>query len=93
MTSGHTEGMKTAVSISDKLFAEAEVAARELGLSRSKLVQTALEDFLKARRDVAMTERINKDLADHPPTKEELKDEKIWMAHALENLRAVEWDE
>jgi metal-responsive CopG/Arc/MetJ family transcriptional regulator len=85
--------MKTAVSIPDKLFAEAEIAATELGLSRSKLIQTALEGFLKARRDAALTEAINMNLRDHPPTEEELKEDAIWEAHAMANLRAVEWDE
>jgi metal-responsive CopG/Arc/MetJ family transcriptional regulator len=42
--------MKTAVSIPDPLFAEAGKAARELNISRSKLVQTALEEFLEATR-------------------------------------------
>ena len=37
--------MKTAVSLPDPLFKEAEAAAKDLGLSRSKLIQTALEDF------------------------------------------------
>ena len=56
--------MKTAVSIPDPLFAEAEKAARELNISRSKLVQTALEEFLQRRRDAAITEAINRSLAE-----------------------------
>ena len=40
--------MKTAISLPDPLFKEAEAAAKDLGLSRSKLIQTALEDFSSA---------------------------------------------
>ena len=43
--------MKTAISLPDTLFKEAEAAAKDLGLTRSKLIQTALEEFLQRRRD------------------------------------------
>ena len=59
-------GMKTAVSIPDKLFAAAEREAKRRGVSRSKLVQTALEQLLKAKRDAGITARINRSLAEHP---------------------------
>jgi hypothetical protein len=36
-TVGYTYGMKTAISIPDKVFKEAERLARRLGQSRSKL--------------------------------------------------------
>jgi hypothetical protein len=85
--------MKTAVSIPDKLFAEAEIAATELGLSRSKLIQTALEEFLKRRSDAVLTEAINQNLKDHPPTHQELEEDAIWEASAMANLQAVEWKE
>jgi metal-responsive CopG/Arc/MetJ family transcriptional regulator len=73
--------MKTAVSIPDPLFAEAEKAARELNISRSKLVQTALEEFLERRRDAAITEAINRSLAENPPTAEEQAEEDAWIEH------------
>ena len=88
MTSGHTCSMKTAVSIPDPLFAEAEKAARELNISRSKLVQTALEEFLERRRDAAITEAINRSLAECPEDPDPLLE-----ALALETLKRVEWDE
>ena len=54
--------MKTAVSLPDPLFKEAEAAAKDLGLSRSKLIQTALEDFLERRRDEDVTAEINRNI-------------------------------
>ena len=52
--------MKTAISLPDPLFKEAEAAAKDLGLSRSKLIQTALEDFLKRRREANLTAEVNR---------------------------------
>lgn len=51
--------MKTAVSIPDELFEEAERLASELGLSRSRLYQFALTEYL-ARHDAdRITEGVN----------------------------------
>jgi metal-responsive CopG/Arc/MetJ family transcriptional regulator len=83
--------MKTAISLPDPLFKEAEAAAKDLGLFRSKLIQTALEAFLKRRRDEAITESINRHLEKHG---EELsKEDEAWLAHNREMLRKVEWEE
>ena len=38
--------MKTAVSLPDELFRQAEAAAKKLRMSRSKLYATALSEFL-----------------------------------------------
>lgn len=46
---GHTIGMKTAISIPDKLFKAAEDLARRLGISRSLLYQRAIEHYLAAQ--------------------------------------------
>lgn len=51
--------MKTAVSIPDPLFAEAEAEAKKLGISRSRLHQLALEEFIQRQRDAEFTQRIN----------------------------------
>jgi predicted transcriptional regulator len=85
--------MKTAVSIPDPLFREAEKAAKELGVSRSKLVQTALEEFLQRRRDAAVTAAINKSLAENPLTPEEQAEEDAWIAYSTAMLiRSEPWD-
>ena len=51
--------MKTAVSVPDDLFRLAEVAARRLRVSRSKLYATALAEFLSRQQGGAVTERLN----------------------------------
>jgi len=51
--------MKTAVSVPDDLFRQAEVAARRLRVSRSRLYATAISEFLSRRQAGAVTERLN----------------------------------
>lgn len=46
----YTWAMKTAISIADPLFAEAEQFARENGLSRSELYARAIRYYLEAHR-------------------------------------------
>lgn len=56
---GYTCAMKTAISLPDDLFLQADQLARELGLSRSELYVQALRSFLAARQRHELTERIN----------------------------------
>lgn len=51
--------MKTAISVDDRLLSEADNAAREMGLSRSRLIATALEAYLRKRRQDEITARLN----------------------------------
>jgi metal-responsive CopG/Arc/MetJ family transcriptional regulator len=51
--------MKTAVSVPDDLFRQAEVAARRLRMSRSKLFATAISEFLDRLQGDAVTARLN----------------------------------
>ena len=51
--------MKTAVSVPDELFRMAELAARNLKVSRSSLYATAISEFLSRRQAGAVTERLN----------------------------------
>jgi metal-responsive CopG/Arc/MetJ family transcriptional regulator len=53
------KGMKTAISVDDALMAEADEAARELGLSRSRLIADALRDYLRNRRGALITQQLN----------------------------------
>jgi hypothetical protein len=57
--SGYTRGMKTAVSMPDNLFRQAEAAARRLRVSRSQLYATAIAEFLNRRQTNTVTERLN----------------------------------
>lgn len=52
--------MKTAVSIPDPIFQEAEEVAQDLGISRSELYATALAELLKKRKHEKITEQINR---------------------------------
>ena len=52
--------MKTAVSVPDDLFRQAETAARRLRVSRSHLYATALAEFLDRQHSNTITERLNK---------------------------------
>ena len=51
--------MKTAVSLPDDLFRKAEIAAKKLQVSRSKLYATAIAEFLERRRSERVTEKLN----------------------------------
>jgi metal-responsive CopG/Arc/MetJ family transcriptional regulator len=47
---GNTRNMKTAISLPDDLFEEIEVCAREMKMSRSRVLAVAARDFLARRR-------------------------------------------
>jgi predicted transcriptional regulator len=51
--------MKTAISIPDDLFQQAEKLAGELELSRSALYAKALREMIERLRDEAITAQIN----------------------------------
>ena len=51
--------MKTAISIPDPIFEQAEEAAKELQMSRSELYTTALREFLSDKQSTHITERLN----------------------------------
>jgi len=58
--------MKTAISVDNQLWNEADQAAREMGLSRSRLVSYALEAYLRSRRRDRMTAQLNQVYAGEP---------------------------
>jgi len=51
--------MKTAISIPDKIFNEAEGLASRLGISRSQLYAKAVAEYTKQRKTVNITEKLN----------------------------------
>ena len=51
--------MKTAISIPDPIFNEAESLANRLGMSRSELFRRAVEDYLEAHRDDEVREALD----------------------------------
>ncbi|MES1242019.1 MAG: hypothetical protein ABUT39_10405 [Acidobacteriota bacterium] len=52
--------MKTAVSIPDEVFAEAERLASELNTSRSQLYSRALQEFVARHAPDRLTEAMNR---------------------------------
>ena len=57
---GYTLGMKTAVSIPDPVFEEAELLARKLGKSRSQLYAEALAAYVARHDPDSITEAMNR---------------------------------
>lgn len=51
---GYTQGMKTAISLPDEVFAAAERYAKQHGLSRSELYARALRRFLEDEQATAI---------------------------------------
>jgi predicted transcriptional regulator len=60
--------MKTAISLTDELFEQAEGAALRLRISRSELYARALAEFLKRQDSNAVTERLNDIYSKQPAT-------------------------
>lgn len=52
--------MKTAISLPDQLYQEAEKTAQSLGIPRSQLFARALEDFISLHKRENITERLNR---------------------------------
>ncbi len=51
--------MKTAISLPDKLFSQAERTAKKLGIPRNRLFAKAVEEFIANHNPPDVTERIN----------------------------------
>jgi len=51
--------VKTAVSLDEKLFRQADEAARKMHISRSRLIGLALQELLARRRSEEIVRRLN----------------------------------
>ena len=58
--------MKTAISVPDELFREADAFAKRHGASRSKLYSDAVAEYLAKRRREDVTAKLNEVLAEAP---------------------------
>ncbi len=58
--------VKTAVSIDEGLFREAEEWAGKLGVSRSRLFANAIEEYVRRRENEELLARLNEAHADGP---------------------------
>ena len=66
MQIGMIKGVKTAISIDDSLMQQADQAARDLGLSRSRFIADAMRNYLRQRAQALTTEELNRAYADVP---------------------------
>lgn len=78
--------MKTAISLPDPLFAEAEQVAKRLRMSRSKLYAKAIGRFVKQHRSRSVTEQLN-----DVYSKEESTLDPVLYALQLKSLPREEW--
>lgn len=60
----YDEGMKTAISVPDAIFADADALAERLGVSRSELYARAMEEYVAKHRGQDVTARLNQVYAD-----------------------------
>ncbi|NEP44555.1 MAG: hypothetical protein F6K35_37220 [Okeania sp. SIO2H7] len=63
--------VKTAISLQESLFEQAEALAAEMNVSRSRLIAIALEEFIRRHHNRQLLEKINAAYAEIPPSAEE----------------------
>ena len=51
--------MKTAISIPDNLFNDAEITAKQMGLARSQLYVMAIKEFIEHHQRDKITKKLN----------------------------------
>ncbi len=83
---GNTKGMKIAVSIPDKVFAEAEALAKRLKTSRSEIYSRALGEFIGTHAPDRVTERMNDVVRDV-----DIEPDVFSVAAARKILKKTEW--
>jgi len=77
--------MKTAISIPDEVFAEAERLARRLKKSRSELYSHALREYVARHSPEYVTETLDRICGESPPEKD------FARAAASRTLRRSRW--
>ena len=58
--------MKVAISVPDRIFEQAELVAKRLGVSRSRVYTQALEEFVKKQRGKSAREALEAVYAREP---------------------------
>jgi len=83
---GYTPGMKTAISVPDDVFADAERLARVLKKSRSQLYSRALREYVARHAADQVTEALDRVCKAGPPA-----DDEFAQAAAKRTLRRLQW--
>ena len=81
--------VKTAISVQEALFEQAEKIAKEMKISRSRLFNLALEDFVLRYRNRELLEQINEAYADLPDPQEQ--ERRLKMLRIQKHLVDSEW--
>jgi metal-responsive CopG/Arc/MetJ family transcriptional regulator len=64
--------VKTAISIRESLFKEADALARQMNMSRSRLFVLAVEEFIRQHQNQQLLKQIDQAYVDEPdPTEQE----------------------
>lgn len=84
---GYTHSMKTAVSLPDEVFRDAERHAKRTRKSRSQLYAEAIAEYLARHAPDAVTERMNAVVTDLGPA----ATDPFVTAAARRTLKSVEW--
>lgn len=75
--------MKTAISLPDVLYKEAEKTAKRMRLPRSQLIAKALEEFISHHNEDDITERLNKIYNTHEQNEAEINDANLLGLRSL----------
>lgn len=78
--------MKTAISLDDQTFAEAEALARKLRLTRSELYRAALREYLERHSGEDVTAALDRVYAENAGRDDEMRREA-----ARRTFQANEW--
>jgi len=73
--------VKVAISLDKPLFEQAELLARELKVTRSRLFTIALDDLIRRHQGQLLLERINAAYGDTPPPAEQALQRKMRRQH------------
>ena len=63
--------IKTAISVDENIFRQAEEVARSLNVSRSRAFAMAMEEFAKRRKSEQITQQLNEVYAEGPDAEEQ----------------------
>jgi len=74
--------VKTAISLDESLFREAEEWAGKLGVSRSQLFARAVEEYVRRRENEELVRRLDEAHADGLDDEEKEHLERMWIHHA-----------